>query len=90
MMTALFAARNILGESHDLWAVNTDEEYHEEKKEEVITAEVGAEPKRPAFAEPPRVKHAEPEGPAKKFASAGAANGSSASTVAIPERRSMD
>lgn len=30
MMTALLAARNIMGESHDLWAVNTDMEYQEE------------------------------------------------------------
>ena len=33
MMTALGAARNILGEKHDLWAINTEPEYHEEKKE---------------------------------------------------------
>jgi len=31
MMTALYAARNILGASHDLWAVNTEPEYHEQK-----------------------------------------------------------
>lgn len=30
MMTALLAARNILGQAHDLWAVNTDMEYQEE------------------------------------------------------------
>lgn len=30
MMTALLAARNILGETHDVWAVNTDMEYQEE------------------------------------------------------------
>ncbi|HYN85110.1 MAG TPA: NAD(P)/FAD-dependent oxidoreductase [Pyrinomonadaceae bacterium] len=30
MMTAMLAARNVLGESHDLWAVNADPEYHEE------------------------------------------------------------
>ncbi len=30
MMTGLLAARNILGESNDLWAVNTDMEYQEE------------------------------------------------------------
>jgi protoporphyrinogen oxidase len=56
MMTACFAARNILGESHDLWSVNTDEEYHEEKKlEETAAGETSAEPRRPAYAEPPRV-----------------------------------
>ena len=30
MMTGLLAARNILGEQHDVWAVNTDLEYNEE------------------------------------------------------------
>jgi protoporphyrinogen oxidase len=31
MMTALYGARNILGANHDLWAVNTEPEYHEQK-----------------------------------------------------------
>ncbi len=52
MMTALCAARNILGEKHDLWAINTDADYHEEKK-------VSEEERRPAYAEPPRVQHRE-------------------------------
>jgi protoporphyrinogen oxidase len=30
MMTALLAARNLTGETFDLWKVNTDAEYHEE------------------------------------------------------------
>ncbi len=30
MLTGLFAARNIIGEHHDVWAVNVDSEYHEE------------------------------------------------------------
>jgi protoporphyrinogen oxidase len=30
MMTAVLAARNICGEQHDIWAVNTDMEYQEE------------------------------------------------------------
>ena len=30
MMTALLAARNICGEQHDLWEVNTEMEYQEE------------------------------------------------------------
>ena len=30
MMTALLAARNIMGAQHDVWAVNTDMEYQEE------------------------------------------------------------
>jgi protoporphyrinogen oxidase len=29
MLTGLYAARNILGGSHDLWTVNSDAEYHE-------------------------------------------------------------
>ena len=34
MMTALLAARNLLGERHDPWLVNTDAEYHEEERVE--------------------------------------------------------
>ena len=30
MLTAVLAARNILGADHDLWEVNADKEYHEE------------------------------------------------------------
>jgi protoporphyrinogen oxidase len=30
MLTAVLAARNILGADHDLWDVNADQEYHEE------------------------------------------------------------
>jgi protoporphyrinogen oxidase len=33
MMTALLAAKNILGETWDPWKVNTDAEYHEEERE---------------------------------------------------------
>jgi protoporphyrinogen oxidase len=58
MMTALCAARNIMGAKHDLWAINTEPDYHEEK-EETETARV-AEPKRPAYAEPPRVERVVP------------------------------
>jgi protoporphyrinogen oxidase len=29
MLTALYAARNVLGETLDVWGVNTEEEYHE-------------------------------------------------------------
>ena len=29
MLTAMLAARNILGSSYDLWQVNADAEYHE-------------------------------------------------------------
>jgi protoporphyrinogen oxidase len=30
MLTGMLAARNILGESHDLWSVNTEDSYHEQ------------------------------------------------------------
>ena len=30
MLTALLAVRNLRGEGHDLWSVNTEPEYHEE------------------------------------------------------------
>ncbi len=33
MLTALLAVRNIYGAKHDIWAVNTEQEYHEEKRE---------------------------------------------------------
>ena len=33
MLTAMLAARNILGGNYDLWQVNVDEEYHEEGKQ---------------------------------------------------------
>lgn len=55
MMTAMCAARNICGENHDLWAINTEADYHEEKKEE-SPLEQAKEPPRPAYAEPPRVE----------------------------------
>lgn len=46
MMTALCAARNILGANYDLWAINTEPEYHEEKRES----------KEPAYAQPATVE----------------------------------
>ena len=30
MLTAILSAENVLGAEHDLWAVNVEEEYHEE------------------------------------------------------------
>ena len=33
MLTAVYAARNIVGEKHDVWSVNTEMEYHEEERE---------------------------------------------------------
>ena len=32
MLTAMLSAENILGANHDLWAVNVEQEYHEEMK----------------------------------------------------------
>jgi UDP-galactopyranose mutase len=49
MITALYAARNICGANYDLWAVNTEPDYHEEKKGS--SAE-----KRPPYAEPATIK----------------------------------
>jgi protoporphyrinogen oxidase len=36
MLTAMMAAENVLGKTHDLWQVNVDEEYHEEITEKVL------------------------------------------------------
>jgi protoporphyrinogen oxidase len=33
MLTAMYAAENVLGADHDLWAVNVEQEYHEEKQD---------------------------------------------------------
>jgi hypothetical protein len=33
MLTAMLAARNILGARYDLWQVNVEQEYHEEGKQ---------------------------------------------------------
>jgi len=32
ILSGIYAARNIMGEKHDLWSINADEEYHENKK----------------------------------------------------------
>jgi hypothetical protein len=32
MLTGIYAARNITGEQHDVWSVNTEETYHEEER----------------------------------------------------------
>ena len=36
MLTAMLAVRNLYGEQHDLWAVNTDDEYGEEVREVLV------------------------------------------------------
>ena len=55
MITAQRAALNILGENHDLWAINTEPDYHEEKHAEKKPVLFEVEPRRPAYAEPPRI-----------------------------------
>jgi len=52
MMTALCAARNVMGAKYDLWAINTEPEYHEEKQE-TRDGLREIELRRPAYAEPP-------------------------------------
>ena len=34
MLSAILAVKNIMGESHDVWTVNTEQEYHEAVSEE--------------------------------------------------------
>ncbi|MBI2833500.1 MAG: NAD(P)/FAD-dependent oxidoreductase [Acidobacteria bacterium] len=41
MLTAILAVRNLFGERHDLWAVNADEEYHEEASDDDATTPAG-------------------------------------------------
>jgi protoporphyrinogen oxidase len=38
MLTGVYAARNIAGEHHDVWAVNTENEYHEEGRQSHSTS----------------------------------------------------
>ncbi len=39
MLTAMLAVENILGANHDLWAVNADQEYHEELSDSDVKRE---------------------------------------------------
>ena len=34
MVTAVYAAQNIIGENHDIWDVNVEDDYHEEQRKE--------------------------------------------------------
>jgi protoporphyrinogen oxidase len=52
MLTAMLAVKNILGESHDLWAVNVEQEYHEEASD---AAEDDHAPKYAERLQPERV-----------------------------------
>jgi len=38
MVTGVYAARNIMGGKHDVWAVNTEKEYHEEGRSAPVNA----------------------------------------------------
>ncbi|EFK09533.1 FAD dependent oxidoreductase [delta proteobacterium NaphS2] len=49
MLTGIFAAKNILGEQHDVWNVNEDEEYLEEYREERAAAALSTEILETAF-----------------------------------------
>jgi protoporphyrinogen oxidase len=46
MLTARLAVRNLFGERHDLWAVNADEEYHEEQDLRALAAAQPLVPRR--------------------------------------------
>ena len=55
MMTAICAVENICGAKYDLWAINTEPDYHEEKQSEPARV-----PQRPAYAEPPLIQRTLP------------------------------
>ncbi len=48
MLTAILAVRNLMGESHDLWDVNTERSYYEE-----FSRQSAASPLQTAVAQPP-------------------------------------
>ena len=53
MLSAMYAARNILGESHDVWNVNVERSYHEEfelEKKEPLPARVDHPEKHVSYA----------------------------------------
>ena len=41
MMTGVLAARNVAGEANDIWSVNVEQEYHEERQTPSRLAESG-------------------------------------------------
>ncbi len=49
MLTAMIAAKNILGANHDLWKVNVEQEYHEEIYEERAPDSVAIQALRRTF-----------------------------------------
>ena len=46
MLAGMLAARNVLGESHDVWAVNVEQEYHEEVSDGEVKVEDRLTPER--------------------------------------------
>ena len=49
MVTAMYAARNVLGDKLDVWAVNVEAEYHEEvRKDAAVVSNKGGDPLVPA------------------------------------------
>ena len=46
MLTARLAVRNVFGERHDLWAVNADDEYHEDGGERATSSAQRCVPQR--------------------------------------------
>ena len=46
MLTAMLAARNIMGERHDVWNVNVERSYHEEFEVSKSQTAQAAEPDR--------------------------------------------
>jgi protoporphyrinogen oxidase len=53
MLTGVYAARNIVGETHDVWSVNTEMEYHEEAR---ATAATGGDRLVPTRVKPMEVE----------------------------------
>jgi hypothetical protein len=49
MMTALCAARNIMGAKYNLWAINSEPDYYEEQHEHKKPSLLEMEPGRPAM-----------------------------------------
>lgn len=55
MMTAIYAARNIMGEKNDLWAINTEPEYHETASSKPLDSGATTAGRHPPYAEPSRI-----------------------------------
>jgi hypothetical protein len=54
MYTAMLAVENILGADHDIWNVNVEEEYHEEKTLDLREGEKGTGRSAPITPRRPR------------------------------------